>query len=150
MPFSERKSKSDSESAFGNVIFILFANLWNGCPFNLHPKFNNLDINKQYYVMMGITSEVSKLKWIVAGTVVGAGIVAGAVIWAPASVVILFSLKGILLTSAGAVAGGVGGDLYVANFAEGESGNDYLKPTIIEAKSDVFKGLKCEEVTTYS
>ena len=96
--------------------------------------FGKINLDNQHYIVMGITSEISKLKWAGIGAVgglvlapfLGAGVVVGAII---------------------VVAGGVGGN-FVGMTVEGLSGNDYLSPSIIEVNSDEFKSLDCKSVTT--
>lgn len=113
-------------------------------------EFGEIDlVNFQQYVLMGTVSDVSTTGWILGG--VGAGlVVAGGIAYfaSPAG----WATAAILVT--GAVAGGVGGEAvsqkYVSSLREGDSGNDYIVSTLIEADSEVFKGLECDYIVTKS
>jgi len=97
-------------------------------------NFGKINLDNQQYIVMGITSEISTLKWIGVGTV-------GGLILAP------FLGVGTVVGAIIVVAGGVGGN-FVGMTVEGLSGNDYLSPSIIEVNSDEFKSLDCKSVTT--
>lgn len=103
--------------------------------------FGKIDLLKQYYVLTGITSEVGNLGWIVTGAVaVGTGtlfFVSGPVGWVVGAVAI------------GVAAGGVSGN-YIASFVKGDSGNEFIAPTLIEVNSKEFKSLKCDEISSAS
>lgn len=104
--------------------------------------FGSIDLDKQYYIMMGITSEVSKLQW----AIVGAGTVA-TIAFLP----IAGTGWGIgfgLAVASGAV-GGTGGSL-LGFMVEGLSGNEYLSPSVIEVNSQEFEDLDCESIITLS
>ncbi len=100
--------------------------------------------NKQYYSLMGITSEIGSLGWILTGGVafaVGSGVIISSV-----------GSGGFLIplwVGAAGVLGGVTGN-YVASTIKGDSGNDYLLPSLIEAGSDEFKQLNCDYIVTKS
>lgn len=109
--------------------------------------FDSLDLQKQYYVLMGITAEVSTLGYVAVGAAVVGG-AAFALISAPAS---WPATVGILVKTAavagGAAVGGVGG--YFAGVSvEGSSGNDFLVPTLVEVNSQSFEAYSCEDVVT--
>jgi len=104
--------------------------------------FGKINLDKQYYVMMGITSKISTLGWIGVGTAIGAG----ATFFLTLSPITIPG--GIIATIVmGAVVGGTGG-IFVAPILEGESGNEYLSPTIIEVNSEQFNELKCSSIKT--
>ena len=97
-------------------------------------NFGKINLDNQQYIVMGITSEISKLKWAAIGAV-------GGLVLAP------FLGVGVVVGAIIVVAGGVGGN-FVGMTVEGLSGNDYLSPSIIEVNSDEFKSLDCKSVTT--
>ena len=96
--------------------------------------FGKINLDNQHYIVMGITSEISKLKWLGIGAV-------GGLILAP------FLGVGTIVGAIIVVAGGVGGN-FVGIIVEGASGNEYLSPSIVEVNSDKFKSLDCKSVTT--
>ena len=104
-------------------------------------QVGTLDMTKQYYVLTAITSEVSNIGWIATGAAaVGAAtlyFVSGPVGWVAGAVII------------GATAGGIGGN-YVASFVKGDSGNDFISPTLIEVNSKEFDSLQCDEISSAS
>ena len=113
--------------------------------------FGTIETGKQFFVVMGITSEVSTLYW-VGGAAAGAvaGIVVGLtpIGWAIGT--------GVIITSIG---GGIAGASYSEGVAPIISGivlkgkgveNNFLRPTVVEADSDRFKALNCQEILTYS
>ena len=87
-------------------------------------EFGFIDITNQQYVMMGIKSDVSKVTWIVGGTIVGAI----ALVLSPVATGII---SGALFASGGATGGN-----FIATLVQGGSGNEYLSPTIIEVNSE--------------
>ena len=62
------------------------------------------------------------------------------VVSAPVSVGIISS---ILYAGAGAATGN-----FFAAIVEGESGNQYISPTVIEVNSEEFKDLNCKSIVT--
>ncbi len=92
-------------------------------------EFEKINFEKQYYVIMGIFSDVGSQEWAIAGGILG-GLVAG-----PAGLI------------AGAIIGGTGGPV-IGTTVKGESGQDYLSPAIIEANSADFDKLKCGSIKT--
>jgi len=109
--------------------------------------FEKIDLNSQYLIIMGISSDVSKLSWLATGAV-AAGTGIAIITFAPAAVPIIgalsvSSITGVFLTGVGGGAGylmGVG--------IEGLSKNYYLPPTIIKVDSDEFKSLNCDSIKT--
>ncbi len=102
-------------------------------------EFGRIDITNQYYVMMGITSDVSKLGW---AARVGGGVFAIALTpiigagWGGIGVATLLA------------SGGAGVGTAVGIFVEGLSGNHYLAPSIIEVNSEEFESLDCKSIST--
>lgn len=105
-------------------------------------NFGPIDLDKQYYAMMGITSEVSTLGWALAGT--GAVLSIALLPIAGTGWGIGFGIA--VMTGAG---GATGGSL-LGIMVDGLSGNEYLSPSIIEANSEEFEALGCKSITTLS
>lgn len=107
-------------------------------------EFGNINIDKQQYIVMGITSKVSKLKWVGIGTAV----VAGEILfwWAPITPGKLTLVTGLISFGTGAAAGA--GGYFVGTTVLGESGNEYLSPSIVEVNSETFDKLQCKDVST--
>lgn len=101
--------------------------------------------DKQYFVMMGIYSEVGVWKWVLGLGALGGGIVAG-IIAAPFTVGVS-AIASASLISAASVGGGVGG-YYLGVAVKGDSGYDFLAPTILEANSEEFNAFKCKDIKT--
>ncbi len=101
--------------------------------------FGTIELDKQYFVVMGITSKIGNTyKWVGAGLVVLA--FATPVGWVGGA---------ILIGSGAAVA--TFGDEAVGLLIEGDGvDNKFLAPTIIEANSDKFELLECKDVTTFA
>ena len=106
--------------------------------------FGVIDISKQYFTVIGITSDVSTLGWVVS-TGIGLGAIAGGIALVPFTAG--FSTSAIV-AGAGLIGGGLAGGFFVAPVVKGISGNDYISPTIIEANSEAFGKLKCKSVNT--
>ncbi len=104
--------------------------------------FGKINFGKQYYVIMGIVSDVSALKWVGAGIIL-VGTTAAIVLTAGSVAPILIAIG----TAGGAGLGGIGG-YFAGTMLMGESGNSYLTPTIIEANSADFDKLNCKEIRT--
>ena len=117
-------------------------------------SFGTIPVGKQSFVVMGITSELKAYKWIGAGATAGA--VAGAVIGALTP--IGWVAGAIFVGIAGGAAGA--GATEIDDLTNTEVGgitvegvgveNQFMSPTIIEANSDKFKALNCEEILTLS
>lgn len=105
-------------------------------------NFGPIDLDKQYYAMMGITSEVSTLGWALVGT--GAALSVALLPITGTGWGIGFGVA--VMTGAG---GATGGSL-LGIMVDGLSGNEYLSPSIIEANSQEFEALGCKSITTLS
>lgn len=112
--------------------------------------FGTIESGKQYFVVMGITSEVGNTyEWI------GTGI-------AGIAIVTLFTPVGIVTSSiilATGVGTGIAGETISEFFdpeilaltVEGKGiDNQFMAPTILEAESEKFKALNCEEIITFT
>ena len=103
--------------------------------------FRNLDLNKQYFILTGITSEVGVWKWAGIGAA-GLGLIA-----APFTGGASLGISALIIGGS-VTAGGIGG-YFVGTAVKGEGvDNEFLKPMIIEASSDVFSKLNCKDVLT--
>jgi len=115
------------------------------------PSFGNITIGKSYYIVMGITSELSGLGWVVGGA--GMAVVS----FAAASNPLGWTVGAI-------VAGGVGGATGVAGSiiggqqpeitaitVKGEGvDNQFMAPTIVEINSQKFEALNCKRQLTFA
>lgn len=113
--------------------------------------FGTIEVGEQYFVVMGIRSEIGNIyKWIGGGVAV-AGVVLGVTTG-------LGFIGGAIIVGAGAGTGFFGDD--VAGLIEPEIGailvegngvdNKFMAPTIIKANSEKFDALNCGEVITLS
>jgi len=101
-----------------------------------------IQIDKQYYVMMGILSKVGLEKWGGVGAAGGAATTIGAIL-------LTVGTGGLALIPIGigtVVGGGIG--YFVGTIFAGSSGNNYLSPTIIESNSADFASLNCSSIKT--
>ncbi len=120
--------------------------------------FGNIELEKQYFVLTGITSDVSLWTW--AGSGAGLG---GIVTFGTAVIGTIFLtsnpigwVTGIAIVGGGAGVGtGVGKivdaiDPEISVISVGGRGidNQFMAPTIVEANSEKFDALNCEEILT--
>jgi hypothetical protein len=96
--------------------------------------FGEINFDKHYSVTMGEFSKISVGQWVGAG--IGIAILVVATGGAAIPIVIIAG-----------VAGGVGGH-FIGTTVIGESGQQYLAPTIIETNSEDFNKLKCASIKT--
>lgn len=123
--------------------------------------FGTIETGKQFFVVMGITNSIGIPDW----AAIGASASAGTVVLGAAGLAIGLTPVGWVGIGVAAiitgVATGAGGYAYtVSDIANPEiSGivfkgkdveNNFLRPTVVEAESDRFKALNCEEILTYS
>jgi hypothetical protein len=102
--------------------------------------FGKISISKYQYIVMGIMSEIGVGAWFGTGVAVGVGI-AVAVVTGGASIPLTVAILG------GATVGGAAG-YFAGTTIKGESGQEFLTPTIVEAESEKFKALKCDRIKT--
>ncbi len=107
--------------------------------------FGTIDLDKQHFVMMGITSEVSGLGWKIAAGV-GLTVIGW---WAPPVWATWAGLiSGALVVGAGMVGEGVSPEI-TAITVEGDGiKNNFMAPTIQEANSNTLKKLDCYDILT--
>jgi hypothetical protein len=103
-------------------------------------KFEQISLNKQQYIVMGIINQVGVATWIGTGIAAGVGI-ALAVITGGASIPATVAILG------GATVGGAAG-YFAGTTIKGESNQEFLTPVIVEANSDKFNALKCQAIKT--
>ena len=109
--------------------------------------FGEIDLDKQYCVLMGIYNEVSVTRWALSLAGAGGLFVAGAILSPFTGGASLLTTTGIIATTMGTMAGGVTGT-FVGVTVKGLSGDEYLPPTIIEFNQETFNNLKCEDIKT--
>ncbi len=102
--------------------------------------FGKINLNKQQYIIMGVVSDVSALKWVLFG--VGAGTAVGVIVLTGG-----LGTPAVMAVALGATTGGIGG-YFAGTFVKGESGDSYMAPTIIEANSKDYEALKCKDIKT--
>ncbi|MDP3965981.1 MAG: hypothetical protein Q8Q04_00435 [archaeon] len=114
---------------------------------NYPSEFGAVDLTKQHYSLMGISSDVSTWGWIgvVGGT---AGVVTAGIVLLPWTGGL--SMVGALTIAGSIVGGGVTGGVLVAPVIRGESGLEYIPPSLIEVNSKEFDDLNCESINTAS
>jgi len=114
--------------------------------------FGNIEIGKQFFVVMGITNEVGTVPWIItaaAGTVAGIAIAVNPIGWVAAGVtVVATSIVG--STAGMAYAEGVEPEIDAIVMEGNGISNNFMRPTIIEADSNKFEVLNCEDILTYT
>ncbi len=117
-------------------------------------NFGSIEFGKQYFVVMGITSESNTLTWALGGALIaGIGAVSvatGGIAPALVSTVLVGEVAG-----AGA---GIAGELVLSDLispkigaivVEGDGvGNKFMAPTITEASSEEFELLNCADILT--
>lgn len=118
-------------------------------------NFGKIDLTKEYYSLIGITSDISTLSWIGIGATAFA---AGLGILATGGLAAVTFGSVAVATGSGAAVGGLGlaplassfsskphGTL-VAPVKKGESGNDFILPSLIQVNSPQFDALNCQEI----
>jgi hypothetical protein len=121
-------------------------------------SFGDIEIGDQYFVIMGITSEVGLWNWVGIGAGGGSAVVGAAVVSAivfgttPVGWVAGLTIIGLSAGVGGAVGVGIGDTIEpeIATITlEGRGvDNKFMAPTIIEANSEKFNALNCESILT--
>ncbi len=109
---------------------------------NNNISFGEIDFGKIYYIAMGTSSEVSTLGWVGVGAAVGASLAVVILTAGTAAPIVL------ALGAAAEVGLSTAGGYFAGTLIQGESGKQYISPTIIEASSEDFNKLKCENIKT--
>jgi hypothetical protein len=109
---------------------------------NAEGSFGSFEYNKIYFLMTGIYSEVGVWQWTLLGVAAGIGVLAvpftaGQSLW----------ISAIIVGGTG-TAGGIAGH-YVGTAVKGDGvKNEFLKPVIFPAESDIFNSFNCKDVIT--
>ncbi len=117
--------------------------------------FGTIKIGEQYFIVMGITSEVNTIGWVIRGAALGGVVVVGLATFGVGTASFAAVLVGDI--AAGVIgAGGAG----IADMISPKIGaimvdgdgikNKFMTPTIQGANSEEFKALNCEEILTSS
>jgi outer membrane lipoprotein SlyB len=132
--YMSRHNRSDSGRTYSMYLYNTndVKSIWSG-------EFGDIDLSRQVYVMMGITSKVSNVGWIAT-----AGVVTGG-----AALLFFSGPVGWIAGAIAATAGGVAGN-YIASVVKGDSGNEFLSPLVVEVNSDEYKSLKCDRIVSSS
>jgi len=113
-------------------------------------NFGSIDLDKYYYSLTGITSDVNTLGWII-GVGTGAALVAGGLILSPVTGGLsLGSVIGILSVAGSATAGGIAGGTIIAPLIKGLNNKQLIPSSLIKVNSPEFKALNCSEILTSS
>ncbi len=110
----------------------------------LSQDLGNVNLNKQYFILLGATSSVSTIGWVATGGVVAAGLLLTPLTGGAS----LASAAGLLGVVGGGVIGGVAVNV-IAPVIRTPSG-DFIPPSLIEIGSKEYTDLECEEVATRS
>jgi len=109
-------------------------------------SFGNLDLDKQYFVMTGIFSEVGVWQWVL-GAGATAGIVTAGIIAAPFTAGIS-TVATVSLIGGATIGGGFAGE-FIGTVVKGDGvKNGFLAPTLLEANSEEFEAFECEDILT--
>ncbi len=111
--------------------------------------FGDIDVGEQYYVIMGITSEVGNFyKWF-GGAVTGVGVVS---LFIPGvnlvTSAIIFGTGAATLTAGGEIAESFEPQIGAIIVKGDGIKNEFMAPTIQKADSDSFKILNCADIET--
>jgi hypothetical protein len=116
-------------------------------------SFGDIKVGGQYFVVMGITSQVKAITWVLGGTAIGGMAVIGLATAGIGTAAFLAVVAGDV--AGGAIGKGVAGisGLFSpqigAIVVDGEGiKNKFMAPTIQGANSDEFKLLNCEDIVT--
>jgi hypothetical protein len=107
-------------------------------------NYGKISIGKQYYVVMGTITDISKLETAGLGV---AGFVTGTLLVSVSSVITGGAAIPFWVLVLGAGVGGGTGYL-AATISQGESGQKFLTPTLIEANSEDYAKLNCSSIVT--
>jgi hypothetical protein len=106
--------------------------------------FGTIELDKQYFNVMGITSELKGTFW---KGVIGAAVGIGIVVFTPFTVPVGITVGALVFSASEA------GEYFppeiLAITVEGDGvDNEFMAPTIVEADSDKFKALNCYDIKT--
>lgn len=108
-----------------------------------------INLDKSYYVLTGMTSDISTLGWALTGAAVAAGatvytIVTGGAGWAAVGIISVGVSAGIGGVATGTVTH------FVAPMIQNALGTKSIPPSLIEIGSEEYEGLGCERISTRS
>ncbi len=109
--------------------------------------FEKINLDKQHYITMGVYSDVSIFKTILlhSGVAVGTFAVLSLAVASGGSAVPV----GLLIFGAGSSIGvGVTSGFFVGTIIQGDSGQQFLTPTLVEANSEKYRKLDCTSILT--
>ena len=121
--------------------------------------FGTIETGKQSFIVMGITSGVGVLDWAAIGsgtsavTVIGgaAGLAVGLTPVGWVGIGVAAIITGVTLGVGGYTISEIANPEITGIVLKGKGvDNNFLRPAVIEADSDRFKALNCEEILTYS
>jgi hypothetical protein len=119
--------------------------------------FGILEIGKQYFVIMGITSDVSLWNWAGLGAGGGSVLIGGAVVSAlvfgttPVGWIAGIAVIGVITgvgTTIGSIKDTVNPEIAIISVNGRGIDNKFMAPTIVEVNSEKFNALNCEEILT--
>ena len=123
--------------------------------------FGYIKVGEQYFVVMGIINEVSILSWAGAGAAAGSIAAGGLAVvgtvffvsnpvgWVSGALIIGLS-AGVAGTVGSEISGFFGPEIGAITVKGKGIENQFMAPTIVEAKSDKFNYLSCVDVITYN
>ena len=123
--------------------------------------FGYIKVGEQYFVVMGIINEVSILSWAGAGAAAGSIAAGGLAVvgtvffvsnpvgWVSGALIIGLS-AGVAGTVGSEISGFFGPEIGAITVKGKGIENQFMAPTIVEAKSDKFNYLSCDDVITYN
>jgi hypothetical protein len=107
-------------------------------------NFGTISTSKQYYVVMGEFSKLDPTQW---GAIGAAGFAGGIVLLSIGAIATGGAAIPVYIVLLGAGVGG-GTGYFAGTVFKGDSGQNYISPTIIEANSADFNTLKCASIKT--
>lgn len=115
-------------------------------------SFGDIEIGKQYYVMMGITSEITGWAWVGVGIVTAGGtflLASNPVGWGVTASIIGGSVAGTTTGAVGHEISKIINPEIKAITVEGKGiKNQFMVPTIVKVEPDKFEALNCKEIIT--
>ena len=116
-------------------------------------SFGTITIGKQYFVVTGITSEVSTVGWVIRGAAAGGVLIVGLATFGVGTAGFAAVLVGETAAGGAGVAGAKISDMISPKIGaitvEGDGvKNQFMTPTIQEASSEEFKALNCDDILT--
>ncbi len=115
-------------------------------------SFGDIEIGEQYYVMMGITSELTGWAWVGAGIVTAGGtflLASNPVGWTVTASIIAGSVAGTATGVGGHEISKIINPEIKAIMVEGDDiDNQFMAPTVVKVEPEKFDALNCKEIIT--